>query len=130
MTLIMAPIGVGELLDKITILEIKLANTNKKEKVKNISHELLELQNILDKLVLPENIFSLKAELKETNSKIWNLEDKKRIFINKNIFGDEFVKYAIEVLSLNDKRCFIKKQINIACDSNIVEEKIYTNYDI
>ena len=123
---ILAPISIGELIDKITILEIKqiyMTGT----KLKNINKEMKLLKNILQDKNLEINIDLIK-NLKKINKKLWEIEDNIRIKESKQEFDEEFVKLARSVYIENDKRASIKKEINQKYNSDLVEEKSYKNY--
>lgn len=120
--IVLAPISVGELIDKITILEIKLDIIEDASKRHNISHELDQLNEIAAGLNLP-NIVVLKKELKQINSELWVIEDSKRECERKQTFDDEFIALARQVYLKNDTRASIKRKINVLCGSTIIEEK-------
>ena len=123
---ILAPISIGELIDKITILEIKQIYMTG-IKLKNINKEMKLLKNILQDKNLEINIDLIK-NLKKTNKKLWEIEDNIRIKESKQEFDKEFIKLARSVYIENDKRAFIKKEINQKYNSELVEEKSYKNY--
>ena len=123
---ILAPISIGELIDKITILEIKQIYMTG-IKLKNINKEMKLLKNILQDKNLEINIDLIK-NLKNINKKLWEIEDKIRIKESKQEFDEEFIKLARSVYIENDKRAFIKKEINQKYNSDLVEEKSYKNY--
>ena len=108
----------GELIDKITILEIKDDRMKDEEKLKNIRHEL-------DVLLKYEFETLLKERLKVVNNSLWDFEDAIRRLENEGDFGDEFIKLARSIYKFNDERARIKKLINIEQGSDIVEEKSY-----
>ena len=123
---ILAPISIGELIDKITILEIKqiyMTGT----KLKNINKEMKLLKNILQDKNLEINIDLIK-NLKKVNKKLWEIEDNIRIKERNQEFDEEFIKLARSVYIENDKRASIKKEINQKYNSDLVEEKSYKNY--
>ena len=123
---ILAPISIGELIDKITILEIKqiyMTGT----KLKNINKEMKLLKNILQDKNLEINIDLIK-NLKKVNKKLWEIEDNIRIKESNQEFDEEFIKLARSVYIENDKRASIKKEINQTYNSDLVEEKSYKNY--
>ena len=123
---ILAPISIGELIDKITILEIKqLYMTG--IKLKNINKEMKLLKNILQDKNLEINIDLIK-NLKKVNKKLWEIEDNIRIKESNQEFDEEFIKLARSVYIENDKRASIKKEINQTYNSDLVEEKSYKNY--
>ena len=123
---ILAPISIGELIDKITILEIKQVYMTG-IKLKNINKEMKLLKNILQDKNLEINIDLIK-NLKKINKKLWEIEDNIRIKESKQEFDGEFIKLARSVYIENDKRASIKKEINQKYNSDLVEEKSYKNY--
>ena len=123
---ILAPISIGELIDKITILEIKQIYMNG-IKLKNINKELKLLKNILQDKNLEINIDLIK-NLKKTNKKLWQIEDNIRIKESNQEFDEEFIQLARSVYIENDMRASIKKEINQTYNSDLVEEKSYKNY--
>ena len=123
---ILAPISIGELIDKITILEIKQKYMTG-IKLKNINKEMKLLKNILQDKNLDINIDLIK-NLKNINKKLWEIEDNIRIKESNQEFDEEFIKLARSVYIENDKRASIKKEINQKYNSDLVEEKSYKNY--
>ena len=123
---ILAPISIGELIDKITILEIKQIYMTG-IKLKNINKEMKLLKNILQDKNLEINI-DLIRNLKNINKKLWEIEDNIRIKESNQEFDEEFIKLARSVYIENDKRASIKKEINQKYNSDLVEEKSYKNY--
>ena len=123
---ILAPISIGELIDKITILEIKQIYMTG-IKLKNINKEMKLLKNILQEQNLEINIDLIK-NLKKINKKLWEIEDNIRIKESNQEFDEEFIKLARSVYIENDKRASIKKEINQKYNSDLVEEKSYKNY--
>ena len=123
---ILAPISIGELIDKITILEIKQIYMTG-IKLKNINKEMKLLKNILQEQSLEINIDLIK-NLKKINKKLWEIEDNIRIKESKQEFDEDFIKLARSVYIENDKRASIKKEINQKYNSDLVEEKSYKNY--
>ena len=123
------PISPGELIDKLTILEIKQARIDDPAKVKNIEHELGVLLDVWNSAGQGSSeIDQLKAELKKINESLWEIEDAIRILESKADFGDEFITLARSVYKTNDQRAKIKKDINQALGSALVEEKSYAPY--
>jgi hypothetical protein len=112
-------ISKGELIDKITILEIKDEKITDPEKLKNVRHELETIR----KLEFPTPV---KEKLMEVNRKLWDVEDDLRVLEKEGKFDDEFIEKARSVYKLNDERSRLKKTINIEQGSNFVEEKSYT----
>ena len=121
----MAPISIGELIDKITILEIKKSKTDDFHRLKNIIVELGQLQNILDSLPFNQKVNTLKDDLHKVNAELWVIEDSKRRHEREQLFNDVFIQLARNVYIKNDLRAAIKKQINVLTNSSIIEEKIY-----
>ena len=126
---ILTEISAGELLDKISILEIKLIKINDKKGLLEINKEynsLKETQN--SNIKLTKNLENLINQLKEVNLKLWNIEDNKRICEKNKDFGKMFVDLSRNVYFNNDKRAKIKSEINKLLGSNIKEVKQYVNY--
>lgn len=123
---ILIPISIGELIDKITILEIKILNV-KDVKRENVEKEMKILKNILKEKNLNIDI-DLVESLKQINNKLWLIEDQIRIKEYKQIFDDEFIQLARSVYLENDKRASLKKAINQKYNSYLVEEKSYNYY--
>ena len=123
---ILAPVSLGELIDKITILEIKQINMTG-IKLKNVDKELKLLRKILQDKNLEIDI-DLINNLKEVNNNLWEIEDNIRIKESNQKFDKEFIQLARSVYKENDKRASIKKEINQKYNSNLVEEKSYNNY--
>ena len=124
--IINVPISVGELIDKITILEIK-KDKLKNLKLKNILKELSFLRAVLEKnsIFIPDAIY---FQLKSINLKLWDIEDKIRIKEKNKEFDNEFIKLARSVYLNNDRRSETKKELNIMFNSEIIEEKSYEKY--
>ena len=123
MTSISAPISVGELFDKITILELKREFVEETKR-NNVEKELKLLLKIVDQLDLLIKK-SLYNQLKDINKKLWLIEDEIRIKEKNNLFDEEFIMLARSVYKNNDERSRIKREINILFNSNIFEEKSY-----
>ncbi len=123
---ILAEISAGELIDKITILEIKKAKITNKDKLIEIEKELLSLNDTMKKFI-PNNseISKFKDSLKDINLKLWDIEDGKRSAEKNNDFGEKFVELARKVYKFNDERAKIKLAINNSLGSNIKEVKSY-----
>ena len=129
MNKIYAEISAGELVDKITILEIKKEKITNKEKLIEIKKELDSLTNTFNKSIKKNiNLEILTKKLKNINLKLWDVEDKKRELEKKQEFGKEFIELARNVYLNNDKRAKIKFEINKLLGSNIKEVKQYVNY--
>jgi len=126
---ILIPVSVGELVDKITILEIKSNLITDTEKLKNIDKELSSLRKVLDSLKLDsDNLTNMYADLLDTNMKLWQIEDEIRILEKKNDFGENFISLARDVYITNDIRFDIKNKINDFFGSSYKEEKSYEEY--
>ena len=125
---ILAPVSLGELIDKITILEIKQIHMTG-IKLKNVNKELKLLRNILQDKNLEIDI-DLINSLKEVNNNLWEIEDNIRIKERDQKFNKEFIQLARSVYKENDKRASIKKEINQKYNSDLVEEKSYRNFII
>ncbi len=123
---ILAEISVGELLDKLTILEIKLEKISDKESLKIIEKEY----QILNKMdgVDKNQYKALFDELKSTNRKLWDIENEKRLCEKNSDFGEKFIQVSRDVHFMNDKRAKIKSKINQLSGSNLREVKQYTKY--
>ena len=124
--IILAEISAGELIDKITILEIKKAKISNMDKLNEIEKELSSLNKTMKKFIPNENLISnFKNDLKEINLKLWHIEDDKRLAEKNNDFGKNFIELARNVYKFNDERAKIKLAINNALGSNIKEVKSY-----
>ena len=129
MNKIIVEVSIGELLDKISILEIKQEKIKDPEKLKFINNEHSILKNQLDKNVKSDNkLNDLYQSLKEINSKLWVIEDDKRQCEKDKDFGEKFIKLSRDVHFLNDDRAKIKLEINNHTGSVIKEIKEYTSY--
>ena len=126
---ILTEISVAELLDKISILEIKLVKINDKKNLLEINKEYNSLKKTQDSNIkLTKNLENLIKQLKEVNLKLWDIEDNKRICEKNKDFGKMFVDLSRNVYLNNDKRAKIKSEINKLLGSNIREVKQYANY--
>ncbi|QEY16090.1 hypothetical protein D0C16_08900 [Cellvibrio sp. KY-GH-1] len=129
--LIQAPISLGELIDKITILEIKAVHIGDEAKLKNVTHELTILDNKVNELLDAAGqakLAPLKKSLKDINQELWVIEDDIRDCERDKDFSDKFIQLARAVYFTNDKRAAVKKDINLAFGSELIEEKSYKNY--
>ena len=124
--IINVPISIGELIDKVTILEIK-KDKLKNLKLKNILKELSFLRAVIEKnsIFIRDEIF---FQLKSINLKLWDIEDKIRIKEKTKEFDNEFIELARSVYLNNDRRSETKKELNIMFNSEIIEEKSYEKY--
>ena len=120
----------GELLDKLSILELKLKNIKDNKKLINIKNEYGGLSPLCDNLFdnYGNELRSLYAKLSEINAELWKIEDDIRECERNKDFGDEFVRLARAVYFTNDKRSDVKKSINLLTESGFVEEKSYEDY--
>ena len=129
MNKIIVEVSIGELLDKISILEIKQGKIKDPEKLKFINNEHSILKDQLDRNVKSDDkLNSLYQSLKEINSKLWVIEDDKRQCEKEKDFGEKFIKLSRDVHFLNDDRAKIKLEINNHTGSVIKEIKEYTSY--
>ena len=123
------PASVGELFDKITILEIKRKKIKDKEKLKHVNAELDLLNKVVTKKKINKRkILKLINALKSINLKLWNVEDKLRKLEKEKSFKSLFIQKARSVYILNDKRSVMKNNINIETNSNVNEVKSYEKY--
>ena len=129
MNKILIEVSVGELFDKISILEIKKDKIKDKEKLKYIVDEYnLLKEQMVNKVKLNEKLSGLFDSLKDINSKLWVIEDDKRLCEKNSNFGEKFIKLSRDIHFLNDKRASIKLEINNQTGSKIKEIKEYTSY--
>lgn len=124
--IILAPVSIGELIDKITILEIKKENVTGKA-LANVENELYSLKEIFANAKVAIDHKQV-AKLRHVNQTLWRIEDKIREHEKRKDFGENFVSLARSVYKQNDQRAAIKRLINIECDSGLIEEKFYQAY--
>ena len=123
------PVSPGEVLDKITILEIKSERMTDPEKVANVRTELALLQEVWSSNIKDsETIRSLHAQLKKINEALWEIEDDIRDKERAREFDDRFIELARAVYVTNDRRSQVKKELNLHLGSEIIEEKSYQDY--
>jgi hypothetical protein len=125
---ILVPISVGELIDKITILEIKSERIRNPSQLENITRELSALRAVRLGDFDPAVLDRLGAELKRVNAELWDVEDAIRECDARGEFGEAFIELGRAVYRLNDQRARIKKAINVASGSRLVEEKSYKSF--
>lgn len=126
---IKVPVSFGEVLDKITILEIKSERIKDEAKLKNVRLELDELSATWNEAVTDQSaITDLRKQLKAVNEELWVIEDDIRDQEAAQDFGARFIELARAVYVTNDKRAAIKKEVNLALGSRFVEEKSYQDY--
>lgn len=126
---ILVPISPGELVDKITILEIKNERIRDEGKLKNVKMELDLLERVQrENIPATEDMNALKARLRSINETLWVIEDEIRDCERAKNFGEIFIALARKVYYTNDDRAAVKRDINIVLGSQIVEEKSYASY--
>ena len=126
---ILVEIAPGELIDKLTILEIKLEQITDQAKLANIAREHEILKNAyVAAIVEDEGLLDLRSKLKTINHRLWNIEDEIRAEERVGVFGGSFISLARSVYRTNDQRAEIKRQINSLLHSAIPEEKSYASY--
>ena len=125
---ILTEISLGELLDKISVLEIKLSKIKDKKKLIFIKKEYKILKNTKKKVKLKKKIIFYYKKLKIVNTRLWNIEDKIRKHEKDKKFNKNFITLARKVYKENDQRSYIKLEINKLMKSNIVEMKSYSSY--
>ena len=129
MNKILVEVSVGELLDRISILEIKKEKISNPESIQFIEKEYLILKDQLNKNIKSDKkLEEFFNNLKKTNLKLWSIEDDKRMCEKNSDFGEKFIKLSREIHFLNDDRSKVKLEINIYTGSQIREIKQYTNY--
>ena len=129
MSVILIPGSPGELIDKITILEIKFEKILDVSKRMNVGRELEALSISLEQnIIISTELAALKLNLKKVNEVLWDIEDDIRSCERKTDFGPIFVKLARSVYFQNDRRAALKKEINVRLGSDIIEEKSYAKY--
>ena len=128
MTRPLVPVSVGELYDKLTILEIKSERIADVAKLDNVNRERLALLEVTRDLPEPAEFKRVYAELKRVNEALWDIEDQIRLLERDRVFGSEFVELARSVYITNDRRAQLKQQINSLYGSELVEEKSYEDY--
>ena len=126
---ILVPVSPGEVLDKITILEIKSERMDDQDKLQNVRRELQLLQHTWNERVTSDDtVVRIHAKLKRINETLWEIEDDIRDKERLGEFDDDFVQLARSVYFTNDKRAAAKKELNLHLGSDIVEEKSYQDY--
>lgn len=129
MNLISAPVSCGELIDKVTILEIKAERIADPDKLANVRDELRLLTELWEAdPASAADIGAERAELKRINEALWEIEDEIRVKERKQSFDDRFIELARSVYRTNDKRAAVKRAINLKLGSRLVEEKSYEDY--
>ena len=129
MNKILVEVSIGELMDKISILDIKKEKIADKESIAHIDYEYKVLKKEYDNKVKSDiKLEELYTELKNINLNLWEIEDKKRLCEKKSDFGESFIKLSREIHFMNDKRADIKLKINDHTNSKVKEIKKYTKY--
>ena len=121
-------VSLGEVFDKITILQIKKDKIKDRNKLININKELNEIETVVEEHKNDKDILSFIKTLKNINLKLWEIEDKIRAKESLKEFDEDFIQLARSVYIVNDKRAEIKKEINLKTNSNLIEEKSYKKY--
>jgi len=125
----LVPVSWGELIDKVTILEIKQKHISATEALKNVTHELAALNKTVETaLTSIPDISRLKGKLTETNQRLWDIEDAIRLKEGLKAFDGEFIELARSVYKTNDIRAAVKREINKSMNSSLTEEKSYQPY--
>jgi Family of unknown function (DUF6165) len=129
MSLISVPVSFGEVVDKITILEIKSERIGDPDKLANVRHELELLERTwVDATAGKADVSEPRTRLKAVNEELWEIEDEIRVKESQKSFDQKFIELARSVYVTNDRRADIKKEINQALGSELVEEKSYEDY--
>jgi len=127
--LLKTPVSVGEILDKLSILEIKSERIQDASKLVNIKKELSMLLDLLGSIDgLLDRVEDLYSSLKSVNEELWVIEDDIRVKESRKEFDEEFIRLARAVYVTNDRRADVKKQINLLLGSELIEEKSYEDY--
>ena len=127
--MIYTPVSVGELIDKLSILQVKKTKITNEEKLDYINKEFELLYNLSSVYLNDKQLETLYHILVKTNSKLWGIEDKLRVLESEKNFGDEFIELARKVYFTNDERFRLKNEINLITDSEIREVKEYVKYN-
>jgi hypothetical protein len=123
------PVSWGELLDKVTILQIKAERIVDADKLANVNRELAELTAVIERNgPLSSGAQMLMDELREANTALWDIEDNIRACEREKRFDEEFIRLARSVYYTNDRRAELKREVNQLLDSALVEEKSYESY--
>ena len=121
--MIYIPVSVGELVDKITILKIKLNQIKDKKKLVNVQYEHDALTSLNEYVTIQKDVLEQQQQLMEVNLRLWFLEEDIRHYEKTNFFESAFIDVARKIYKTNDERSRIKKEINVLCNSELVEEK-------
>lgn len=126
--MLLIPISVGELIDKISILQIKKNHIEDPNKIEKVENELTQLLKVASTYLQHESISLLYEDLLGVNTQLWKTEDELRVFEKQKRFDEDFIKFARDVYHLNDERFKIKNKINVLTQSDIQEVKHYIDY--
>ena len=126
--MITVPVSVGEIIDKLSILQVKKNNIKDQTKLREVEKEFNALNEISKPYLGDKDIFNIYDDLITTNSKLWDIEDKLRIHEKNQIFDDKFVELARSVYYTNDERFSLKNKINQLTNSELKEQKSYEDY--
>jgi hypothetical protein len=127
---VLVPVSWGELIDKVTILQIKLARIHDEAKLANVRNELQALDPArAQAIAISAKVLDLEAELRSVNEVLWDNEDRLRDFERDKVYGAGFVECARAAYRTNDRRSVVKRQINELLGSSLVEEKSYAKYE-
>lgn len=118
----------GDLIDKFTILKLKLENISHQKQKENILKEYLYISEQIQGLMQNQKVYDLYVKLVDTNNQLWKIEDAIRIKEKNKSFDSDFIELARKVYITNDLRASIKKEINCLTESNFIEEKSYEQY--
>lgn len=122
------PVSVGEVIDKLSILQVKKTKLSNPEKLIYVEKEFEILYNLSSEFLSDTNIENIYHQLVKVNSELWDIEDNLRIFEKKGVFDNEFLELARNVYFTNDKRFELKNEINHLTSSEIIEVKEYVSY--
>jgi type II secretory pathway component HofQ len=124
----MVPLSWGEVIDKLTILEIKQQRLSSAQAIENVRRELAAVNSVVAEAALPEGLAALKQALKVVNENLWEIEDQIRAKEAEGSFDRQFIELARSVYVNNDERARLKREINALLRSELIEEKQYTSY--
>ena len=124
----MVALSWGEVIDKITILEIKQQRLSSADAIGNVRRELSALNKVVADTAVPEGLAALKQALKAVNEKLWDIENQIRAKEAQSLFDRQFIELARSIYVNNDERAKLKREINRLLKSELVEEKQYTSY--
>lgn len=126
--MVQVPVSIGELIDKLSILQVKKLKITNSDKLSFINNEYELLYNMSQDFLKEDDIFKIYNDLINTNIKLWEIEDELRVIESTKIFGDNFIELARLVYYTNDERFRLKDQINNLTNSQVREQKDYKEY--